>query len=75
MRLAEAINEAMGRCNAGGGSFELPGDFDCYPVLTIDSFGKCSGVECWQASIGDHVSKGASPELAVFGICRGPVTP
>lgn len=76
MKLQDAINDALARCNAGGGNYKLPGDYDCIPLLTIDpSTGLCVAVTGWRARIADHVSDGSSPELATYGICRGPVTP
>lgn len=76
MRLIDAINEALDRCNRAGGNFVLPDDYDCIPVLVVDqSTGKCVAIKCWRARIADHVSDGSSPELATYGICRAKATP
>lgn len=74
--LATAINDALARCNGVSGGYKLPDDYDCFPLLVVDPVsGKCTSINGWRARIGDHVSDGSSPELATYGICRGPVTP
>lgn len=71
--LADAINDALARCNRGGAGYRLPDDFTCFPLLDVDASGRCTDVRGWRALIADHVSDGSTPVLAVYGICRGPV--
>jgi hypothetical protein len=68
--LAAEITAALKRCNRGGASYHLPGDFDLTPILVVNAAGdECTAVLAWQARIGDHVAVAAIPLYAVRALC------
>jgi hypothetical protein len=69
-RLPEAINAALTRCSkAAGKRYRLPVDFEVYPVLKVNSVGRCTGVSYWLARMGEHLARGDEALWAIRGLC------
>lgn len=64
------INAALQRCvGASSEKHQLPWDFDCFPVLKVNSAGRCVAIRHWMARIGGHVGRGDTPLAAIQAIC------